>query len=72
MLSIDCARCPARARTCDDCVVSVLIAGEPQVDTLSEESGGYVLQPEVRSAIEVLIEVGMVSTVEIVAEYTAA
>ncbi|MBB1034721.1 hypothetical protein G6031_10000 [Dietzia sp. CQ4] len=72
MFSMDCSRCPARPRRCEDCVVSVLLSGEPQVDALSEETCGYVLEPEVRSAIEVLMELGMVSSVEIMASETAA
>ena len=72
MLSMDCARCPARPRGCDDCVVAVLLSSSPQVDRLSEESCGYVLDPEVRSAIEVLLEVGVVSEVDIVAARAAA
>ncbi|MCT1517032.1 hypothetical protein [Dietzia cercidiphylli] len=50
----------------------MFLSGEPQVDALSEESCGYVLEPEVRSAIEVLMELGMVSSVEIMASETAA
>lgn len=72
MLSMDCARCPARPLGCDGCVVAVLLSSSPQADRLSEESCGYVLDPEVRSAIEVLLEVGVVSEVEIVAARTAA
>lgn len=52
--------------------MSLLAAEEAQFDALSEESCGYILEPEVRSAIEVLMEVGMVSTVEIMAAHTAA
>ncbi|MFN3339693.1 MAG: hypothetical protein ACK40Z_08355 [Dietzia sp.] len=72
MFSMDCARCPARPRQCEDCVVSMLFSDESQVDALSEESCGYVLEPEVRSAIEVLMELGMVSIVEIMAAERAA
>lgn len=72
MFSLDCARCPARPGRCEGCIVSVLLSENPLLDGLSEESCGYVLEPDVRSAIEVLIEVGMVSTVEIVATNTAA
>ncbi|WP_319028443.1 hypothetical protein [Dietzia sp. PP-33] len=42
------------------------------MSALSEESCGYVLEPEVRTAIEVLMELGMVSSLEIVATHTAA
>ncbi|MDV8001877.1 hypothetical protein R4P08_11550 [Rhodococcus sp. IEGM 1408] len=52
--------------------MSVLLSGNPQLDQLSEESCGYVLEPAVRSAIEVLMDVGMVSTVQIMARNTAA
>ena len=72
MFSLDCARCPARPGQCEGCIVSVLLSENPLVDELSEESCGYVLEPAVRSAIEVLLEVGMVSSVEIVATNTAA
>ncbi|MET3859637.1 hypothetical protein ABIE38_000534 [Dietzia sp. 2505] len=72
MFSMDCSRCPVRPRRCEDCVISVLFSEESQVDALSEESCGYVLEPDVRSAIEVLMELGMVSSVEIVASETAA
>ena len=72
MVNGDCARCPSGPRGCDGCIVSVLSAENMLVDELSEESCGFVLAPEVRSAIEVLMEVGMVSTVEIVAADSAA
>lgn len=72
MFSMDCGRCPARPGRCDGCIVSVLLSDEPLVDELSEESCGYILEPAVRSAIEVLMAVGMVSSVEIMAAYPAA
>lgn len=72
MFSLDCAQCPARPGQCEGCIVSVLFSDYSLLDELSEESCGYVLEPEVRSAIEVLMEVGMVSTVEIMAAHTAA
>jgi hypothetical protein len=72
MFTMDCEQCPARPRGCDDCIVAVLSCPEPLVDALSGESCGYVLDPEVQSAIEVLLEVGMVSEVEIVAAQRAA
>ncbi|AVZ39143.1 hypothetical protein G6019_13455 [Dietzia sp. DQ12-76] len=72
MFSMDCSRCPARPSGCEDCVVSVILSEEVQVDALSEESCGYVLEPEVRSAIEVLMALGLVSTLEIVGAETAA
>ncbi|MFN3602127.1 MAG: hypothetical protein ACK4UY_12140 [Dietzia sp.] len=50
----------------------MLLSDESQVDALSEESCGYVLEPDVRSAIEVLMELGMVSIVEIMAAESAA
>ena len=42
------------------------------MDELAPESCGYVLDPEVREAIDVLREVGMVSTVEILGADVAA
>lgn len=72
MVSMDCGRCPVRPRECEGCVVALLLGESPQVDELSEESCGYVLSPDVRSAIEVLMEVGMVSSVEILDAHTAA
>ncbi|WP_271799586.1 hypothetical protein [Dietzia maris] len=42
------------------------------MDELSPKSCGYVLDPEVREAIDVLREVGMVSTVEILGADVAA
>ena len=72
MFSLDCSRCPARPGQCEGCIVSVLLAENPLLDQLSEESCGYVLEPAVRSAIEVLMDVGMVSTVQIMATNTAA
>lgn len=72
MFSMDCERCPARPRRCEGCLVSLLLREESQVDVLSEESCGYVLDSEVRAAIELLMDVGMVSEVEIMAANTAA
>lgn len=72
MFSLDCARCPARPGQCEGCIVSVLFSENLQLDELSEESCGYVLEPAVRSAIEVLMDVGMVSRVQIMAINTAA
>jgi hypothetical protein len=72
MLSMDCSRCPVRPQQCEDCVVALLTSDSVQVSALSEESCGYVLEPEVRTAIEVLMELGMVSSLEIVATHTAA
>lgn len=72
MISMDCTGCPARPGDCEGCIVSLLIDGKLQVDDLSEESCGYVLQPEIRAAIEVLREVGMVTAVEILAANDAA
>ncbi|WP_228548991.1 hypothetical protein [Dietzia sp. SYD-A1] len=50
----------------------MILSEEVQADALSEESCGYVLEPEVRSAIEVLMALGLVSTLEIVGAETAA
>ncbi|MGN0101958.1 MAG: hypothetical protein ACI39C_13565 [Dietzia sp.] len=72
MLSMDCARCPASPATCEGCIVSVLWGENPLVDDLSPESCGYVLDPEVRSAIDVLRAAGMVTSIEILAADTAA
>ncbi|MEB8327015.1 hypothetical protein NGF75_13635 [Dietzia kunjamensis] len=72
MFTMDCVRCPAGPAACDGCIIAVLGAGKPQVDELSPESCGYVLDPEVREAIDVLREVGMVSTVEILGADAAA
>ena len=72
MFSMDCAECPAAPVGCDGCIISVLLGENALVDELSEESCGFVLAPEVRSAIGVLRDVGMVSRVEIVAVEPAA
>lgn len=72
MVTMDCTRCPAGPRDCEGCPVSVLMSENLQVDELSEESCGYVLPPGIRSAVEVLLEVGVVSTVEIMAVEAAA
>lgn len=72
MFSLDCGRCPAADRGCSGCIVEFLWSESPQVDALSAESCGYVLAPDVRSAIEVLRDVGMVSSVEILAAFPAA
>lgn len=72
MFSIDCEACPAGRRGCDGCLVAFLDSEEPQVDDLSLESCGYVLAPEVRAAIEVLRDVGVVSSIEIVSAFRAA
>ena len=72
MFSIDCGSCPARPNFCDGCILSVLDRGNLQVDELSLESCGYVLDPEVRDAIDLLRGLGMVSTIEILDVETAA
>lgn len=72
MFTMDCERCPARPGACDGCIITVLESVEPQVSGLTAESCGYVLDPEVREAIDVLREVGMVSTVRIVGAEAAA
>lgn len=72
MISMDCADCPARPEGCEGCIISLLIGEKSQVDDLSEESCGYVLEPEIRSAIEVLRELGMVTTLQILTEFEAA
>lgn len=72
MISMDCADCPARPEGCEGCIVSLLVGEKSQLDDFSEESCGYVLEPEIRKAIEVLREVGMVTTVEILAGSEAA
>lgn len=72
MLSMDCGRCPAGPRACEGCIITELLREEPLVDDLSEESCGYVLTPEVRSAIQVLLEVGVVSEIRILASGAAA
>lgn len=72
MVTADCAHCPVGPRDCHDCIVSVLNPEYAVVSELSEESCGFVLASEVRSAIEVLLEVGLVSTVEIMGVEAAA
>lgn len=72
MFSMDCADCPLGPARCEGCIVSLLTGENSLVDELSEESCGYVLAPEVRSAIEVLRTVGVVTAVEIVAVEPAA
>ena len=72
MFTMDCEQRPAGPQGCDGCIVGVLSSADPLVDALSEASCGYVLDPEVRSAIEVLLEVGMVSEVEILTPQRAA
>lgn len=72
MFSIDCARCPVGPGDCGGCIVSLLLGEESQVTEGVDESCGYVLAPEVRSAIDVLRAAGLVSRVEIMAVVTAA
>lgn len=72
MFTMDCARCPVGPAACDGCIIPVLEVGKSQVDELSPDSCRYVLDPEVREAIDVLREVGMVSTVEILGADVAA
>lgn len=72
MVTGDCARCPVGPEACGDCMISVLISENSLVDDLSEESCGYALAPEVRSAIELLVAAGLVSTVDIMAVEAAA
>ena len=72
MFAIDCAGCPAAPRACDGCIVTFLESGSSQVEERSAEPCGYVLPHDVRAAIEVLRDVGMVSTVEILASFPAA
>ena len=72
MFSVDCAGCPAGPRGCEGCIVDFLFSENAQVDRLSEESCGYVLEPDVRAAIGVLLDVGMLTDVEILAKNSAA
>ena len=72
MISMDCAGCPARSEGCEGCIVSMLLGEKSQADDIFEEPCGYVLEPEIQSAIEVLREVGMVTNVEIVTGTRAA
>ena len=50
-LVIDCDRCTMRGIGCDDCVISVLLGGPPQGDSLDETE---------RHAIDVLADAGLV------------
>lgn len=72
MLTGDCDRCPVGPRDCSGCILSILGPEKSLVEELSEESCGFILAPEVRSAIEVLFAVGLVSTVEIMGVEAAA
>ena len=72
MLSIDCSRCPRAPHGCDDCLIDVLGAENGQVGVPEADSCGYVLAPEIRSAIEVLRVAGLLSEVEIVGVQGAA
>lgn len=72
MFSMDCGDCPVAPQGCDGCIVAFLASDNLQVDELSPESCGYVLAPDVRAAIEVLRDVGMVSSVEILSAFPAA
>lgn len=72
MVSMDCARCPAGPGICEGCIVSLLLGENRLVDDLSPESCGYVLDPEVRTAIDVLRVAGMVTSIDILAAETAA
>lgn len=72
MFSMDCSRCPAGPRGCDGCVVDVLLGAKVQFEDLSEEVCGYILDPEIEAAIEILLSTGMLSSVDIVADDAAA
>ncbi|MFL0579359.1 hypothetical protein [Dietzia sp. 179-F 9C3 NHS] len=72
MLSIDCSRCPRALHGCDDCLIDVLGAENVPVEAPEADSCGYVLAPEIRSAIEVLRAAGLLSEVEIVGVQGAA
>lgn len=72
MFSIDCAGCPAAPRGCDGCIVDFLGGLQSQVKGLAVDSCGYILAPDVRAAIEVLREVGMLSEIEILESSSAA
>ena len=72
MVSMDCARCPAGPGNCEGCIVSLLLGENRLVDDLSPESCGYVLDPDVRTAIDVLRVAGMVTSIDILAAETAA
>ena len=72
MFSIDCSECPVRPRACDGCLVAFLESDNVQVGDDLLDTCGYVLTPDVRAAIGVLRDLGMVSSVEIVAAFPAA
>jgi hypothetical protein len=55
---IDCDRCEVRNIACDDCVVSVLLAAPPAV-----ESGDIEWQDEESGALLALAQVGLVPPV---------
>ena len=72
MLSMDCGRCPAGPQECEGCIVALLLGEKQQLNGVMDESCGYVLDPEIESAIEVLLAAGIVSSVEIVGGESAA
>lgn len=72
MFSMDCDRCPAGPRGCDGCIVEVLLEPKAQFEGGVDEACGYILDPEIDAAIEVLLAAGMLSSVDIVAENAAA
>jgi hypothetical protein len=55
---IDCDRCEVRNIACDDCVVSVLLAAPPAVD-----SGDIEWGEDESGALQVLAQVGLVPPV---------
>lgn len=72
MFSMDCDRCPAGPRACDGCIVGVLLGENAHVGGGVDETCGYILDPEIHAAIDVLLAAGVLSSVDIVAENAAA
>lgn len=53
---VDCATCPVRGRSCDDCIVPVLLDAQP----------GMPLDEEERRAVDVFVGAGLVDVREAV------
>lgn len=53
---VDCATCPVRGRSCDDCIVPVLLDAHP----------GMPLDDEERRAVDVFVGAGLVDVREAV------
>ena len=66
MYSLDCTDCPQPPGACGDCLVDALSSANHQVIDGEIQSCGYWVAEDVKGAIAVLRQAGLVTKLEIV------